>query len=101
MDNPKALALVPAVLLAVGVLPLPYGYYTLLRLVVCLTCAFLAFQEWKTDETIKPWVVVLGLVAILFNPVIPVHLTKGIWAVLDLASAAVLVVYWRGIGAKA
>ncbi len=97
MNDVKALVLVPAVLLAVGVLPLPYGFYTFLRLVVCLVCAILAYMEWKKSETVSPWSVALGLVAILFNPVFPVHLTKTIWAVLDLASAAMLVLYWWGL----
>jgi hypothetical protein len=43
-------------------------------------------------------VVGLGLIAAIFNLVIPIHLTKAIWAVLDIGSAAVLVAYWRGVG---
>lgn len=36
------------------------------------------------------WVIVLGILALLFNPLIPVHLTRALWAPIDLASAALL-----------
>jgi len=40
-----ALWLIPATMLVLALLQLPYGYYTLLRLVVCLTAAIIAFQS--------------------------------------------------------
>jgi hypothetical protein len=35
----------------------------------------------------------MGLVALLFNPVVPVHLTREIWFFIDLAVAAIFAVY--------
>lgn len=34
----------------------------------------------------------IGL-CLLFNPVFPIHLTREIWAILDLATAVVLVIH--------
>ncbi len=35
-----------------------------------------------------PWA--YGAAAILFNPIIPIHLSKTLWTVIDLAAAAVI-----------
>ena len=45
MDTP-VVWLVPAILLVLAVLPWPYGYYTFLRICICVASAYLAFQEW-------------------------------------------------------
>ncbi|MFK3691096.1 DUF6804 family protein [Agrobacterium tumefaciens] len=42
---PRQTILVPAVALVIAVLPLPYGYYTLLRLGITTFAAFFAYIE--------------------------------------------------------
>ena len=67
----------------------PYGYYTLLRWVtsgVSVYCLILAIPSKRTG-----WSVTFGSMALLFNPVIPVHLDRGTWSLIDLAAAAVIV----------
>ena len=72
---------VPGVMLIVAAFPLPYGYYTLLRLVVTVCSGVLCFAYFKNSSA---WYILFGMVALLFNPLFPVHLDKVIWAVLDL-----------------
>jgi len=80
--------LVPAVLLIVAIFPLPYGYYTFLRVVVCGTAIFVAWRSYNNSSSfIRSSSAFWALVAVLFNPFIPVHLTKSIWVVIDLAVA--------------
>ncbi len=68
---------------------LPYGYFTLLRFVVCAVSVGVAAFSYKME---KMWVVWLfGFVAVLFNPLIPIHLTREIWVVIDVAIAALFV----------
>lgn len=83
--------LAPAALLVVAILPWPYGYYTFLRICVCGASAFLAYRQWSRRGRLDGWAGGLAIVAVLYNPLIPVHLTKGMWAVLNLAAAAALV----------
>ena len=84
---PIALALVALLLLA-GAFSVPdYGYYTFLRLVVCASCAYEGCVGLGSDKkSTWPWAA-LG-VALLFNPVIPVHLKKGTWVCIDVGVAA-------------
>ena len=68
----------------------PYAYYTLLRWVVCGVAAYAAFRTLETGKT--GWVWILGFVALLFNPVLPVHLNREIWIFVDVAVAVMLLI---------
>jgi hypothetical protein len=83
---PWQVAAVVAALLFIAVAPLPYGFYTLLRIAVCLAAAFSAYADFTGART--GWAIAWAVVAILFNPLIPVHLSKDIWMVLDIAAGA-------------
>lgn len=87
--------LLPAVALLVALAPMPYGYYMLLRLVVTAAAGYLAYQEWVAARTISPWLVALVVLMLLFNPIIPVHLTRGAWAPIDIAASITFFVHWR------
>lgn len=62
----------------------PYGYFTLLRIAVCAGSAYLAWEAGEADK--ETWVWVFGAIAVLFNPIIPIHLTREIWWPIDLAA---------------
>jgi hypothetical protein len=62
---------------------LPYGYFTLLRFVVCAVGAYLAYEIYE-DYKESLWVWAFGFIAILFNPIIIIHLQREQWWVIDL-----------------
>ncbi len=84
-----------AVLLLIGVANLPIGYYTFLRIVVIIGAIMAAIFEYR--GSVNFWVIAFGLIAILFNPLIPIYFNnKNIWIIIDLATAVVFVVeYFR------
>jgi hypothetical protein len=63
----------------------PYGYYSLLRWITCITSILVAFQAF--EKNIDWAKVVLIVIAILFNPLFPVHLSRSIWIPLDIITA--------------
>ena len=84
--NIKWLSIASGVLLLLGILNgWPYGYYTILRWVVCGTAIFNAIGFSKSKLT--GWVLVFGALAFLFNPLLPVYLNKSSWVGIDLISA--------------
>ena len=95
INLPAAVWLVPAVALLVALAPLPYGYYTLLRIVVCGAAAFIAYSTFSQEGSVSLWVLVMGGLAVLFNPLIPIHLSRELWAPIDAISAVVFLVHWR------
>lgn len=94
IDLHAAVWLVPAAMLVVAVFPLPYGYYTLLRLVVCVAASVLVWQELRARGGVSAWTVGLALVALLFNPIVPIYLDREAWLPIDLAAAAALGTHW-------
>ena len=75
---------------------LPYGFYTLLRLVVCLTSIFAASFAYKAN--IRHWMYTMGLIALLFNPFIKIHFNKATWQLLDLGTAIIFIVSVSKLG---
>ncbi len=65
-----------------------YSHYQLLRLVVCGVTVYGAYYAYTLK--IKIWMVVFAIIAALFNPFLPVHLSRDTWNFFDLATAAVL-----------
>jgi len=92
-----ALWLIPASMLVLALLQLPYGYYTLLRLVVCLTAAIIAFQSWPKH---KAWATAFGLVALLFNPLVIVSFDRETWAPIDAVVATMYLSHWWFVGRR-
>jgi len=85
--NLKIALLAAGLMLCFAVIPLwPYGYYTLLRVIVFATAGFAAYR-FKNMPKFSKHLVPLAAVAILFNPLIPVNLSRIIWLPIDLGGA--------------
>lgn len=63
----------------------PYGYYKLLRWVVCGVGVYSTVVATSSKKTLWAWG--LGITAVVFNPIIPIHLDRETWAVIDIAAA--------------
>ena len=87
---PVPIILSIAMLLMTTLKHLPHGFYTLLRLVVCLTSIFVASFAYKAH--IRHWVYIMGFIALLFNPIIQIHFNKSTWQLIDLVTAIIFVV---------
>jgi len=75
--------LIAGIALVLAVLPLPYGYYQFLRLLV----PAMAIWSWVLVARSGQWGW-LGLIIpaiLLWNPILPVGLERGAWVLPDLA----------------
>ena len=93
MKDRVILSAISAVMLAIAILPLPYGYYMLVRLVVTVTAFYICYQEYNEQNKINPYVIVFGLIGLLFNPIAKIHLDKELWQVIDALSALIFGFY--------
>lgn len=90
----QILTWVAVAMLLAAVLRLPYGYYQLLRIVVCLVGAGVAYWTYQRGRVAVS--AVAATAAVVFNPVAPLHLDRGTWTLLNVGFAAVLaVIAWR------
>jgi hypothetical protein len=87
----KKLSVILIPLLLACLLPMPYGYYQLVRVVATAAFAFLAYQERGNNLL---WVFI-GL-ALLFQPFEKIALGRTLWNVVDVAVAVFLGWYGRG-----
>jgi hypothetical protein len=72
----------------IAVFDLPYGFYLLLRWVVCGVAVAGAFEFYAVKKF--GWVWGLGVLAVLFNPILKVHFEKEIWRVIDSLAGIIL-----------
>lgn len=87
----KLLLLISAGLLFIGLIDLPIGYYTLLRIVVTIGSVSVVVTEYK--KGINFWVITFGLIAILFNPLIPIYLNdKSAWMPIDIIGGVIFMI---------
>jgi len=74
-------------LLLFAVLPLPYVYYQLLRIVVTLIAAVNAYKFYEDNQ--MAWVLVFGIIALIWNPIFPIYMDKSVWIILDFIGAGI------------
>lgn len=85
---PKWLWPLAIILLVAATMQLPYGYYTFLRITICGFCGVVATFAFLDRTT--TWTGAFAPMAILFNPIIPVHLNRQTWFWLDLGAATII-----------
>ena len=98
MDNKKIITLGSSAFLLIGILNLPYGYYSFLRLFITCSSIYisLAYKE-KNKNKLNIWVIIFLIVAILFNPIFPIYLDKESWKIIDfLVAGLFLLSYLTG-----
>jgi len=87
---PKQLIYIAAGLLFVGMLPMPYGYYSFLRIIACGVFSASAFITYNHSEKILSWAFVA--LAIVFNPIIQIHFQRELWIIIDFLSGLLLII---------
>ena len=84
----KTPIIISIIMLFLATIPEPSsGYYTLLRLIVCGTAIYLTWFAKNTNK--QGWMWTFGFVALLFNPIFPIHLEKELWVIIDITVAVI------------
>ena len=86
--------LIPGALLVVApIISFPYGFYTFLRLSISISAGFIIYLINKKVKKVDTISIIFAVIVILYNPIIPIHLTREIWMPINFISA---VVYFYG-----
>ena len=94
----KLIFLIPAIFLCiVPFFKFPYGIYTLLRIVVTLSAAFIIYDNYKKTNNVNTTIVLFSIILIVFNPIFPIRLSREIWLPIDLITAAVYFYHYMKI----
>lgn len=87
-----ALAVACTCAVGVGLFDMPFGYYTLLRVVLCLASAVGVAAARKRADPLWSWV--YAALAVIYNPIFPLKLgSKSLWIGLNVLT---LIFVWTG-----
>lgn len=97
---PEKFILALAALLVLAALPLPsYSLYVIVRLAAF---AGFAWCSWTAAQRKRSGLAIAcAVLAVLFNPVAPLHAGKLVWAAADLGSALFLVLCRKRLSLEA
>ena len=77
---------VAAIALLIAVIPVwPYFFYQALKLVVFGASAFSTYLYHK--EKNKKWMIIMIVIAIVFNPINPLYFGHFLWSIVDVVVA--------------
>jgi hypothetical protein len=82
----RIVAIAAAVALATAILTLPYSYYQVLRLGIFAAGLYCGIKAKSAGDDKLAYCLLFA--ALVFNPFLPVYLTREIWMPIDLIAAA-------------
>jgi len=85
----KIIKIAVAAVLLIALASLPIGYYTFLRIVVCIAGVILGVAYFESKRLLS---IVFVAVAILFNPILPIYLSREIWIPIDIITAILFII---------
>lgn len=94
----KAPFILTAALLLLALIPtMPYGYYGVMRWIVCVAFAYLAIQARETG--FQNWMWGWAVAAGVYNPFFKVAATREVWTVVNqITLVAMGYGYWKLTG---
>ena len=84
--------LVVLALVGLAIIPaMPYGYYGIMRWAVCVAAIYMAIQSHRANPGGWTWVWIF--IAGIYNPIVPVHASRGVWTIVNLGTIAAIAVF--------
>jgi len=79
---------IAAILLLVAIIPIwPYFLYQFLKLVVFGAASFSVYLYHKEKDT--QWMIIMIIIAIIFNPINPLYFGHFLWSIVDFIVAMI------------
>lgn len=88
MDNTQKVLVFNAVILLGCLLPLPYGCYTLARIVTTFISIYLAFNYFSRNKSFLA--IIFGIIAVIFQPFIKFPIGREVWVCFDIFIALLM-----------
>ena len=86
----KTLYIILALLLLLCLVPMPYGYFMIVRLLAMVFFAYFAYRFFTAEK--ESLAIVFVSLALLFQPFLKIALGRQMWNVVDVVVAAFLIV---------
>lgn len=86
----KPATIIATVFLFLAILPWSDGYYVFLRWVIFIVSGFLVYLAHNLKKPSR--VILFTLIAILFNPITPIHFDQETWIIIDFIAAILFLI---------
>ena len=83
---------VPAAMCLIALAHLPYGFFQILRIIVTFCAAVIAYRAFSACYLVTAWL--LAMVAVLYNPVVKIHMSRDVHMVGNVLTAALFIWTW-------
>lgn len=90
LNTIQKIQLVGAIILMLCIIPMPYGFYTIIRFVITIISVYLAYTYQKQAK--RELAISFIAIAFIFQPFIKLVLGREIWLILDVLVAVYLLV---------
>jgi hypothetical protein len=84
--------LIAGIALFIAIAQMPYGYYQLLRWFICGVGAYGAYLSYEQKK--MKWAWILGIIALVFNPLLKFYFTKETWVIIDLVAGILFCIFF-------
>jgi hypothetical protein len=89
MKNSSFISLISGFLaffMFLAIFDLPYSYYELLRPTVFVGSVGLIFLITQENSKFSLLILLISIIALLFNPIIPIYSNRGFWLPVNILS---------------
>jgi len=100
MKNKNTLTIIGIIMLLLAIPSgfMPYGYYQFLRIAITILAGYLCFLSYEQKK--QSWSIIMAGIAILFNPIFRIYLSKSTWALWDFVAAVIFFISLSKINQK-
>mgnify|MGYP006874788774 FL=1 len=90
MTTQQKIQIVGAIILLLCILPMPYGFYMIVRVATTIVAGYLAYNYYNQKK--QQLAITFLVIALLFQPFIKFTLGREIWLVVDIIVAIFLLI---------
>lgn len=78
--------------LLIAIAPMPYGYYHILKFVVCFSAIKEAMKYYQIQNNWSNRVLAFTAIALLYNPIVKIPLGKTLWTIINILTIIYFVI---------
>lgn len=90
MKIQNIIKIVLAILLCICLADMPYEYYQFIRFISLIAFGYFAFEAYTNQK--QGLMILLGSLALLFQPFVKISLGRQLWNIVDVIVAIILVI---------
>jgi hypothetical protein len=83
--SPYAVRITVIMVFIIALMHLPHLFYAVIHIFIFVICALsLGKENWRRRPI---WTAAVVLVGIIYNPIIPIHLNRALWILINIPTA--------------